>query len=121
MNNSKISQNLRTVYQEERVFGRTYADASGKETVFDFKATKVLSDTVLKPEETRIETFTFPTPKDAPSMDVVVALTYAPIAGPQSFLQRIEAESPLGPGDPAFKAIPIAKRSVNVPLKTKKR
>lgn len=110
-------KNLKTVYQEERVFGRIYADAKSKETVFDFKATKVVTDTVLKPEETRVETFSFPTPKDAPSMDLLVSLEYAPIMGSKEFLQRIEAESPLGAGDPAFKAITIVTQSVNVPLK----
>lgn len=110
-------KNLKTVYQEERVFGRTYADSKSQKTVFDFKAATVLTDTVLKPEETRVETFTFPTPKDAPSMDLLVSLEYAPVRGSKEFLQRIETESPLGAGDPAFKAIPIVNRSINVPLK----
>jgi hypothetical protein len=113
-------KNLKTVYQEDRVFGRVYADAKGRETVFDFKATKVLKNTVLKPEETRVETFTFPTPKDAPSMDVIASLRYAPISGPEQFLQRVEAESPRGSRDPVFKATDIAERSVNVPLKRKR-
>ena len=35
----------------------------------DFEAVKVLEDTVLKPEELRVETFTFPPPKTPePSM-----------------------------------------------------
>jgi hypothetical protein len=76
----------------------------------------VVEDTVLKPEETRIETFTFPTPKDTRSFDVEAALSYAPVTGPPAFLQRIEAESSQGAQDPAFQAIPIAKQSVNVPL-----
>ncbi|MEE8492733.1 MAG: multiheme c-type cytochrome [Nitrospirales bacterium] len=113
-------KNLKTVYQEDRVFGRVYADAKGRETVFDFKATKVLKNTVLKPEETRVETFTFPTPKDAPSMDVIASLRYAPISGPEQFLQRVEAESPRGARDPVFKAIDIAERSVNVLLERKR-
>ncbi len=110
-------KNLKTVYHEERVFGRTYADINSKQTVFDFKAAKVVTDTVLQPEEKRVETFSFSTPVDAPSMDLIVSLEYAPVKGPQEFLQRIEAESPLGAGDPAFQAIPIVKKSVNVPLK----
>ncbi|MEE8239698.1 MAG: hypothetical protein V3R16_00395, partial [Nitrospirales bacterium] len=77
-------------------------------------------NTVLKPEETRVETFTFPTPKDAPSMDVIASLRYAPISGPEQFLQRVEAESPRGARDPVFKAIDIAERSVNVLLKRKR-
>ncbi len=114
-------KNLRTVYQEDRVYGRVYEDAKGRKTVFDFKAAKVVDNTVLKPEETRVETFTFPTPKDAPSMDVIASLKYAPVTGPKEFLQRIEAVSPEGSRDPVFRAIPIVERSVNVPLKRKRR
>ena len=112
-------KNLRTVYQEDRIYGREYVDAKGQKTVFDFKATKVVKNTVLNPEETRIETFTFPTPKDAPSMDVIVSLRYAPVTGPKRFIQKIEAASFRGSQDPVFEAIPIVKRAVNVPLKRK--
>ena len=110
-------KNLKTVYSGQRVYGRVFADAKGQKTVFDFKATKVLEDTVLKPEETRTETFTFPTPKDTRSFDVEVSLSYAPVTGPPEFLQRVEAESPKGAQDPAFQPIPIVKQAVNVPLK----
>jgi hypothetical protein len=110
-------KNLKTVFSDQRVYGRTYADAKGQKTVFDFTATKVIEDTVLKPEETRVETFTFPTPKDTRSFDVEAALSYAPVSGPPKFLQRIEAESSLGPQDPAFQAISIVKKTVNVLLK----
>ncbi len=109
-------KNLKTVFSEQRVYGRVYANAKGQKTVFDFDAAKVLEDTVLKPEETRIETFTFPTPKDTRSFDVEAALSYAPVTGPPAFLQRIEAESSQGAQDQVFQAIPIAKQSVNVPL-----
>ncbi|WP_447973369.1 multiheme c-type cytochrome [Nitrospira sp. Kam-Ns4a] len=110
-------KNLKKVYGEQRVYGRTYADAKGQKTVFDFKAVKVLEDTVLRPDESRIEKFTFPTPKDAPSFDVEAALEYAPVSGPPEFLQRIEAESPKGAQDPVFQPIPIVKRAVNIPLR----
>lgn len=110
-------KNLKTVYTGQRVYGRTFVDAKGQKTVFDFKATKVLEDTVLKPEETRTETFTFPTPKDTRSFDVEVSLSYAPVTGPPEFLQRIEAESSKGAQDPAFQPIPIVRHAVNVPLK----
>lgn len=113
---SILGKNLKTVYTDQRVYGRTYADAKGQKTVFDFQATKVLEDTVLKPEETRIETFTFPTPKDTRTFDVEASLVYAPVTGPPSFLQRIEAESSKGAQDPAFQPIPIVKKSVNVPV-----
>ncbi len=110
-------KNLKTVFSDQRVYGRTYADGKGQKTVFDFSAAKVVEDTVLKPEETRVETFTFPTPKDTRSFDVEAALNYAPVSGPPKFLQRIEAESAQGAQDPAFQAIPIVKASVNIPLK----
>lgn len=109
-------KNLKTVFTDQRSYGRIFADAKGQKTVFDFAATKVLEDTVLKPEETRIETFTFPTPKDTRTFDVEAALSYAPVSGPPSFLQRIEAESSKGNQDPAFQLIPIFKKSVNVPV-----
>ena len=109
-------KNLKTVYSEQRMYGRTYADARGQKTVFDFEAAKVLDNTVLKPEETRVETFTFPTPKDTRTFDVEAALSYAPVSGPPAFLQRIEAESSTGAQDPAFQSIPITKQMVNVPV-----
>lgn len=110
-------KNLKTVYTGQRTYGRVFADAKGEKTAFDFKAVKVLEDTVLKPEESRKETFTFPTPKDTRSFDVEVALSYAPVTGPAGFLQRIEAESSVGAQDPVFQPIPIVKQNVNVPLK----
>ncbi|MBI4401034.1 MAG: hypothetical protein HY581_05335 [Nitrospirae bacterium] len=109
-------KNLKKVFGEQRVYGRVYADTKGEKTVFDFKAVKVLEDTVLKPEETRLETFTFPTPKDTRSFDVEAFLSYASVAGPTPFLQRIEAESSKGSQDPVFQPIPIAQRVVNIPL-----
>jgi hypothetical protein len=110
-------KNLKTVFADQRVYGRTYSDAKGQKTVFDFAAAKVLEDTILKPEETRVESFTFPTPKDTRSFDVEAALSYAPVTGPPKFLQRIEAESSQGAQDPAFQSIAIVRKSVNVPLK----
>ena len=81
-----------------------------------FEAVKVLEETVLKPEETRVEAFSFPTPKDTKTFDVEAILSYAPVTGPASFLQRIEAESSKGAQDPVFQPIPIAKFSENVPV-----
>ena len=109
-------KNLKTVFTEQRVYGRVYANASGQKTYFDFEATRVVEDTVLKPEEKRVETFIFPTPKDTRSFDVEASLTYAPITGPQPFIQRIEAESAKGAQDPIFQPIPIVTQSVNVPV-----
>jgi hypothetical protein len=109
-------KNLKTVFTDQRSYGRVFADGKGQKTVFDFAATKVLEDTVLKPEETRVETFTFPTPKDTRTFDVEAALNYAPVSGPPSFLQRIEAESSKGSQDPVFQPIPIFKKTVNVPV-----
>ncbi len=110
-------KNLKTVFASQKVYGRTYADAQGQQTVFDFAAAKVTGDTVLKPEETRIETFIFPTPKDTRSFDVEATLNYAPISGPPAFLQRVEAESSKGSQDSVFQPIQIVKTSVNIPLK----
>ncbi len=109
-------KNLNKVFGEQRVYGRVYANTKGEKTVFDFEAAKVLEDTVLKPEEKRAETFTFPTPKDTRTFDVEASLSYAPVTGPPAFLQRIEAESAKGAQDPAFQSIQIIKRTVNVPM-----
>ena len=107
-------KNLKTVFLDKRVYGRTYQDAQGQPTIFDFEAVKVAEDTVLRPEETREETFTFPTPKDTKTFDVEVGLNYAPLTGPASFLQRVEAESSQGSQDPVFQPIEIVKRTENV-------
>jgi hypothetical protein len=109
-------KNLNKVFGEQRVYGRVYANTKGEKTVFDFEAAKVVEDTVLKPEEKRVETFTFPTPKDTRTFDVEASLSYAPVTGPAAFLQRIEAESAKGAQDPAFQSIQIIKRTVNVPV-----
>lgn len=111
-----LGKNLKTVYSDQRVYGRVFVNAKGQNTVFDFEAVKVLKDTVLKPEEARVETFTFPTPKDTRTFDVEAALSYAPVIGPPAFLQRIEAESSKGAQDPAFQPTPIIKKSINVPV-----
>ena len=110
-------KNLRKVYGENRVYTRVFADATGKETVFDFEGVIVVKDAVLKPEETRVETFSFPTPKDAPSMDVIVTLQYGPVRGPSDFLKAIERASSRGSNDPAFQPIDIVQKKINVLLK----
>jgi len=107
-------KNLKTVFTDKRVYGRVYQDAKGQKTSFDFEAVKVLEDTVLKPEETRVETFTFPTPKDTKTFDVEVTLNYGPITGSAPFLQRVEAESSKGSQDPVFLPIEILKYAENV-------
>lgn len=109
-------KNLKTVFSERRVYGRVYQDAKGQKTNFDFEAVKVIENTVLRPEELRVETFTFPTPKDTKTFDVDVSLNYAPITGPASFLQRVEAESSKGSQDPAFQPIEIVKYTENIPI-----
>ena len=109
-------KNLKTVFADKRIYGRTYVDAKGQKTVFDFEAVKVLDDTVLKPDETRVETFSFPTPKDTKTFDVEVTLNYGAITGPTPFLQRVEAESSQGLQDPVFQPIEIVKRVENIPV-----
>jgi hypothetical protein len=114
---SIFGKNLKKVYNEQRFYERVFGNAEGKDTVFDFEAKKVLKDTLLKPEEMRMEAFTFPTPKDAPSMDVVVTLTYAPVHGPQDFLEKVEQEAALGKKDRAFQSVQITQKKANVLLK----
>jgi hypothetical protein len=114
---SIFGKNLKKVYNEQRFYERVFGNAEGKDTVFDFEAKRVLKDTLLKPEEMRVEAFTFPTPKDAPSMDVVVTLTYAPVHGPQDFLEKVEEDAALGKKDRAFQSVQIAQKKMNVLLK----
>ena len=114
---SIMGKNLRRVYNEQRFYQRVFGREDGKETVFDFEAKNVLQDTLLQPEEIRKELFTFPTPKDAPSMDVIVTLTYAPVHGPKDFLKQIENDAPRGQKDRAFQSVQIAQKKTNVPLK----
>jgi hypothetical protein len=109
-------KNLKTVFADKRIYGRTYVDAKGQKTVFDFEAVKVVDDTVLKPDEIRLETFSFPTPKDTKTFDVEATLNYGPITGPASFLERVEAESSQGLQDPVFQPIEIVKRTENIPV-----
>lgn len=114
-----LGKNLKKVYGEQRYYERVYGNAKGKATVFDFEATTVLNDTLLKPEETRVETFSFPTPQDAPSMDVILTVTYSPIHGPQKFLRAVKDEAPRGENDRAFQAVEVLQKKVNIPLKTR--
>ena len=109
-------KNLKTVFTDKRVYGRIYQDSKGQKTSFDFEAVKVTEDTVLKAEETRVETFTFPTPKDTKTFDIEVILNYAPLTGPASFIQRVEAESSRGSLDPVFQPIEIIKYVENIPV-----
>lgn len=115
-----LGKNLRKTYTEQRYYERVFGDKNGKPTVFDFEAVKVLEENVLKPEEKRIEMFTFPTPKDAPSMDVIVTMTYAPIHGPDEFVKEVEKRAALGKKDRAFKPVQIVRFKENVLLKGKK-
>ena len=112
-----LGKNLRKVYGEQRHYERVFGDAKGNKTVFDFEAVKVLKDTVLKPEEKRVETFTFPTPKDAPSMDVIVTMTYGELHGHPDFLKAVEEQATLGRKDRAFQPVQVIKHKINVPLK----
>ncbi len=112
-----LGKNLKKVHSEQRFYERVYGDKDGNKTVLDFKAAEVLTDTLLKPEEKRIESFTFPTPKNAPSMDVIVTLTYAPIHGPEEFLKAVANESGLGQKDRAFQPVEVVKKKNNIILK----
>ena len=114
-----LGKNLKKVYGEQRYYERVYGDKKGKKTVFDFEAVKILNDTLLKPEEKRVETFHFQTPKDAPSMDVMVTVSYAPVHGPGDFIKAVETEASLGRKDRAFQAVQVFQKKVNVLLKNK--
>jgi len=111
-----LGKNLRKTYSEQRYYERVFGDQHGKATIFDFEAVSVLRDTVLKPEEKRVETFTVPTPQDAPSMDVLVTMTYSPIHGPEDFLKEVEQRAALGRKDRAFKPVRIVQYKENIPL-----
>ncbi len=115
-----LGKNLRKTFTEQRYYERVFGDKNGKPTIFDFEAVKVLNENVLKPEEKRVETFTFPTPKDAPSMDVIVTMTYSPIHGPEEFIKEVEQRASLGKKDRAFKPVQITRFKENVKLKAKK-
>lgn len=108
-------QNLREVFKEKRPYGRRFADAKGNETLMDHDAVKLLEDTVLKAEETRTETFTFPTPQGTPSFDVEVSIHYATAAErwPEAFAKRVASFTPKGHTDPVFKSSEITKRCGN--------
>lgn len=111
-----LGKNLKKVYGEKLFYERVYADKNEGQTVLDFSTVKILKDTLLKPEGKRVETFSFPTPSDAPSMDVIVTLSYAPVHGPVEFLKAIEAEATLGRKDRSFQEVQIIQKKQNVPL-----
>ncbi len=111
-----LGKNLRKTYSEQRYYERVFGDKTGKATVFDFEAVKVMKDNVLKPEERRIEVFTIPTPKDAPSMDVIVTMAYSPIHGPEDFVREVEQRAALGKKDRAFQPVKVAHYRENIKL-----
>ncbi len=116
-----LGKNLRKAYVEKRFYERVFGTKDGTATIFDFDAAKVLKDNVLKPEEKRIETFVFPTPQNAPSMDVIVTMTYAPLYGPEAFVKEVEQRAALGEKDRAFQPVQIIRHKENVLLKGFKR
>ena len=116
-----LGKNLRKAYVEKHYYERVFGTKDGKATVFDFETAKVLKDNVLKPEEKRVETFTFPTPRNAPSMDVIVTMTYAPIYGPDAFVKEVEQRAALGKKNRAFKPVQIIRYKENILLKAFKK
>jgi nitrate/TMAO reductase-like tetraheme cytochrome c subunit len=107
--------NLREVYKDKRTYGRIFADAKGNRTLMDHDAVKLLEDTTLKAEETRVETFTFPTPEATPSFDVEISLHYATPGElwTEAFAKRVASFTPKGTNDPVFKTSEITKRCGN--------
>ncbi|HEY3198692.1 MAG TPA: multiheme c-type cytochrome [Nitrospirales bacterium] len=108
-------RNLTEVFREKRIYGRTFADAKGNETLMDHDAVKLIKDSVLKAEETRTETFTFPTPPNTPSFDVDISLHYATPSErwTETFRKQVEKFTPRGHADPVFKTSEITKRCGN--------
>ncbi len=113
-----LGKNLRKTYSEQRYYERVFGDQHGQPTIFDFEAVNVLRDTVLKPEERRVERFIVPTPVDAPSMDVLVTMTYSPIHGPEDFVKDVEQGAALGRKDRAFQPVRIMRYKENIQLGT---
>jgi nitrate/TMAO reductase-like tetraheme cytochrome c subunit len=111
-------QNLREVFSEKRVYGRTFADAKGNKTLMDHDAVKLLDDTVLKAEETRVETFTFPTPQGTPSFEVELSIHYATPGErwTEGFAKRVASFTPKGLTDPVFKTSEITRRCGNTKI-----
>ena len=64
-----------------------------------------------------MEIFTFPTPKDAPSMDVIVSMHYGEIHGPKDFIKAVEEQATLGRKDRAFQPVQIIKYKENISLR----
>ncbi len=114
-----LGKNLRKTYSEQRYYERIFGDQNGKATIFDFEAVQVLQDNVLKPEEQRVERFTVPTPVDAPSMDVLVTMTYSPIHGPEDFIKEVEQGAALGRKDRAFQPVRMIHYKENIQLGNK--
>ena len=108
-------RNLTEAFREKRIYGRTFADSKGNKTVLDHEAVKLLEDTTLKAEETRIEKFTFPTPSNTPSFDVEISIHYATPGDrwPEGFAKRVAFFSPTKYSDPVFKTSEITKRCGN--------
>lgn len=111
-------RNLTEVFREKRYYGKTFADANGNKTLMDHDAVKLLEDTALKPEETRSETFSFPTPPGTPSFDVEISVHYATPAErwSESFAKRVASFTARGVSDPVFKTTEITRRCGNTKI-----
>lgn len=107
--------NLKEVFKEKRIYGRTFADAKGNKTLMDHDAVKLIEDTTLKAEEIRVESFAFPTPEGTPSFDVEISLHYATPGElwPEAFAKRVASFTARGMADPVFKSSEITKRCGN--------
>jgi len=108
-------RNLTEVYRDKRAYGRMFTDAKGNKTLMDHDAVKLAEDTVLKADETRVETFTFPTPPNTPSFDVEISLHYATPGErwTEAFAKRVASFTMKGHNDPVFKTSEITVRCGN--------
>ena len=76
-------------FHEERVYRRTVADASGttlnREHLAFLKGARVVSDTRLAPNQSRMETFTFPVPQGVQTrVDASFFYYYSPMASTEA-------------------------------------
>ncbi|MBI3664639.1 MAG: hypothetical protein HY236_00170, partial [Acidobacteria bacterium] len=72
-------------YQQDRVYRRTVADAQGREIQREHQvfmlAAKEVADTRLKPEEQRVENFSFPVPRGvSATVRALLWYYYSPLA-----------------------------------------
>ncbi len=97
-------------FEEHRLYGKTYLDASGKAITRDSgyfaKGVKLEADTRLRPDEQRVERFRFPVPSTATAfVSVKLRYEHSPTGGPENrtsitFLSEERTLPPAGAAKP---------------------